>query len=148
MTFSKMASLNGVHLFLKTHNVELLNADTPDTIVVWKEFKESITLIATATGNTKLVVEKLLDAVFNTMVLMVGLKDIEQPRSIERLKRDLCACYPVIDRLLECIDNSDRTGQKTDLMDLTSCIICSENHLLQVFVEKNEILHLTFDSLQ
>lgn len=132
MTFSKMASLNGVHLFLKTHNVELLNTDTPDTTIVWKEFKQSITLIATATGTTKLVIEKLLDAVFNTMILIVGLKDIEQPRSIERLKRDLCSCYPIIDRLLECIDNNDRINTKTDLVDLTNCIMCSENHLLQV----------------
>lgn len=144
MTFSKMASLNGVHLFLKTHNVELLSTDTPDASLVWKEFKESITLIATATGATKLVIEKLLDAVFNSMILIVGLKDIQQPRSIERLKRDLCACYPIIDRLLECIDSSDRAGTKTDLVDLTNCIMCSENHLLQVL--KPQVIFYKFST--
>ncbi|XP_001604141.1 protein fuzzy homolog [Nasonia vitripennis] len=135
MTFSKMASLNGVHMFLKTHNVELINTDMPDTTVVWKEFKGCITLIAIASGTTKRVIDKFLDAVFNAMILIVGLKDLEQPRSVERLKRDLRACYSIIDRLLECLDIADRTGTKTDLVDLTDCIMCSENHLLQICLE-------------
>ena len=138
MTFSKMASLNGVHMFLKTHNIELLNTDMPDTTVVWKEFKGCITLIVIASGTTKKVVDKFLDAAFNAMVLIVGLKDIEQPRSVERLKRDLRACYPIIDRLLECLDIGDRTGTKTDLVDLTDCIMCSENHLLQASIKKKK----------
>lgn len=132
MTFSKMASLNGVHMFLKTHNIELINTDTPDTTVVWKEFKGCITLIAVASGVTKQVIDKFLEVVFDTMILIVGLKDLEQPRSVERLKRDLRVCYPIIDRLLECLDIGDRAGTKTDLIDLTDCIMCSENHLLQV----------------
>ncbi|XP_058790878.1 protein fuzzy homolog isoform X2 [Phymastichus coffea] len=135
MTFSKMASLNGVHMFLKTHNVELINTDMPDTTVVWKEFKECIILIAIASGITKHVIEKFLEVVFNTMILIVGLKDLEQPRSVERLKRDLRVCYPIIDTLLECLDVGDRTGTKTDLINLTDCLMCSENHLLQICLD-------------
>ena len=132
MTFSKMASLNGVHMFLKTLDVELLNTDVPDTAIVWKEFNDCITLIAIASGTTKQVINKLLDASFNSMVLIVGLKEIEQPRNVERLKRDLRICYPIIDKLMECLDISDKTGTKTDLVEFTNCIMCSENHLLQV----------------
>ncbi|XP_014207801.1 protein fuzzy homolog [Copidosoma floridanum] len=133
MTFSKMASLNGVHMFLKTHNIELINTDMPDTTVVWKEFKDCITLIVVASSVTKQVLNKFLNAVFNAMILLVGLKDIEKPRSIERLKKDLRICYPIIDRLLECLDIGDRTTTKTDIIDLTNCIMCLENHLLQVW---------------
>ncbi|KAJ8672488.1 hypothetical protein QAD02_003747 [Eretmocerus hayati] len=129
--YSKMASLNGVHMFLKSLNVELLSTDMPDTTVVWKEFRNCVTLIAIASGTTKLVIEKFLESVFSAMILFVGLKDIEQPRSVERLKRDLSSCYPVIDGLLECLDIGDKSTNKTDLIDLTSCIMCSENHLLQ-----------------
>jgi hypothetical protein len=132
MTFSKIASLNGVHMFLKTHNIELLYTDIPDATIVWKEFKGCITLIAIASGTTKQVMHKFLDSVFNAMILVVSLKDIEQPRSLEKLKRDLRSCYYIIDKLLEYLDVSDKIGTKTDFLDLIDSIICSENHLLQV----------------
>ncbi|KAL7296513.1 hypothetical protein TKK_0009948 [Trichogramma kaykai] len=135
MTFSKMASLNGIHMFLKTHNIELLNTDMPDATIVWKEFHKCIILIAIANASTKKIIDELLEAVFNTMILFIGLKDIQQPRSVERLKRDLRSCYPVIDKLLECSDIGDAMGSKSDLIDLTNCIMCSENHLLQVCLE-------------
>ncbi|XP_014613419.1 PREDICTED: protein fuzzy homolog isoform X2 [Polistes canadensis] len=41
ITFSKMASLNGVHMFLKTQNMKLLNTDLPDTAIVWKEYEQN-----------------------------------------------------------------------------------------------------------
>ncbi|XP_011502317.1 PREDICTED: protein fuzzy homolog isoform X2 [Ceratosolen solmsi marchali] len=115
MTFSKIASLNGIHMFLKTHNIELLNSDMADTSIVWKEFKGCITLIAIAS--------------------VVSLKDIEQPRSVEKLKRDLRPCYSIIDKLLEYLDIGDISGTKTNFFDLTDSIICSENHLLQICLD-------------
>ncbi|XP_015594332.1 protein fuzzy homolog isoform X2 [Cephus cinctus] len=135
MTFSKMASLNGVHMFLKSQNMELLNTNMPDTTVVWKEYEECITLIAIASGTTKRVLNQFLDAVFSAMILVVGIDDIKNPRNVERLKRDLRICNPIIDRLLECLDVGDRISTKTDLVDLTESIMCPENHLLQACLE-------------
>lgn len=132
MTFSKMASLNGVHMFLKSQNTKLLETDTPDSTIAWREFEDSITIIAIASGCTKGVLEKFVDATFNAMVMIVGLDEIKNPRNLERLKRDLRTCNPIIDKLLECLDSGDRIAMKTDLLDMTDCIMSSENHLLQV----------------
>lgn len=135
LSFSTVASLNGVHMFLKSHNIELLDTYTPDTMLIWKEFEESVLLIVMATGMTTIILNKFLDAVFSAMVLVVGIDDIKNPRSIERLKRDLRVCNAIIDRLLECLDNGDKTCMKVDSVDMTSCNIYSENHLLQVCLD-------------
>ncbi|XP_012265355.2 protein fuzzy homolog [Athalia rosae] len=135
LTFSKMASLNGVHMFLKSQNMELLRTDMPDTSVVWKEFEGSILLIAIASGTTNNVLNRFLDAVFSAMVLIVGIDEIKNLRIIERLKRDLRVCNPIIDRLLESLDIGDRICAKTDLIDMTETIMSPENHLLQSCLE-------------
>lgn len=135
LSFSKMASFNGVHMFLKSHNIELIDTETPDTILKWKEFEETVLIIVMASGTTKIILNKFLDAIFNAMVLVVGIDDIKNPRSIERLKRDLRVCNPIIDRLLECLDTGDKTCMKIDSVDMTSCNIYSENHLLQVCLD-------------
>lgn len=130
-----MASLNGVHMFLKNQNTKLLTTDTPDSIVTWKEFYGSIILIAIASGTTQKVINTFLQSIFDTMVLTVGINEVKNPKSIERLKKDLRSCYPIIDKLLECLDVVDRTNSKTDLIGMTDCIMSSENHLLQIGLE-------------
>ena len=131
MTFSKVASLNGVHIYLKSQNIKIHDTEMPDAMVVWKDFAECVTLIAVASGTTKYILEKFIDAVFSTMILIVGLDEIKGLRNIERLKRDLRVCNPIIDKLLECLDIGDRTSSKTDFINMTDSILCSENYLLQ-----------------
>ncbi|XP_015180819.1 PREDICTED: protein fuzzy homolog isoform X2 [Polistes dominula] len=135
ITFSKMASLNGVHMFLKTQNMKLLNTDLPDTTIVWKEYEQSIILIIIANGATKYTLNKFLDVAFGAMVLFVGIDEIKNAKNIERLKKDLRGCNPIIDRLLECLDIGDRICTKTDIINMTECIILYENHLLQTYLE-------------
>lgn len=139
MSFSKVASLNGVHMFLKSQNIDLKDTETPDTCVVWKEFANSITLIAVASGTAKYVLERFLEAVFSAMILVAGIDEIKNLRNVERLKRDLRACNPIIDKLLECLDIGDRNSSKTDLIGMTSCILCPENYLLQAGTKSRKI---------
>ncbi|KAF7994517.1 hypothetical protein HCN44_003989 [Aphidius gifuensis] len=89
MTFTKMASLNGVQMFLKSQNIKLINTLLPDMTVVWKEFADSITLITIASGTTKLVLDNFLNAVFNSMIFVAGIDEIKNPRNIEKLKKEL-----------------------------------------------------------
>jgi len=131
MTFSKIASLNGVHMFLKSQNITLLNTDLPDTVVVWKEYEQCIILIAMASGVTKYMLDKFLDAIFGAMVLFTGIDEIRNSKNIERLKKDMRLCSPIIDRLMDCLDIGDR-NTKINIVNMTECIISSENHLLQV----------------
>lgn len=132
MTFSEIASLNVVHMFLKSQNVTLSSTDLSDTTVIWKEFEQSITLIAMASGVTKYVLEKFLDATFGAMVLFIGIDEIKNIKNIERLKKDMRLCSPVIDRLMDCLDIGDKISAKADMINMTECIISAENHLLQV----------------
>jgi hypothetical protein len=43
-------------------------------------------------------------------------------------------CYPLLDRLLECVDvtGNDRAATCSDLLGLVEVTLCQENHLLQV----------------
>ncbi|KAG5318154.1 MOS1T transposase, partial [Pseudoatta argentina] len=132
MTFSKIASLNGVHMFLKSQDITLLSTDLPDVTVAWKEFERCIILIAIASGVTKYVLDKFLDATFGAMILFTGIDEIKNTKNIERLKKDMRLCSPIIDRLMDCLDIGDKISTKTDMINMTECIISSESHLLQV----------------
>ena len=43
----------------------------------------------------------LLDTMFNALVLLIGLQELECVQNVERLKKDLKCCYPLIDNLLQ-----------------------------------------------
>lgn len=133
MTFSKIASLNGVHMFLKSQDIGLLSTDLPDMTVVWKEFEQCIILIAIASGVTKYILDKFLDATFGAMVLFTGIDEIKNSKNIERLKKDMRLCSSIIDNLMDCLDIGDKISTKTNMVNMTECIISSENTLLQVF---------------
>ncbi|XP_032666224.1 protein fuzzy homolog isoform X1 [Odontomachus brunneus] len=135
MTFSKIASLNGVHMFLKSQDITLLSTDLPDTTVVWKEFEDCIILIVIASGVTKYVLDKFLDATFGAMILFTGIDEMKNTKNIERLKKDMRLCGPIIDRLMDCLDIGDKISAKTDMVNMTECIISPENHLLQTSLE-------------
>ncbi|XP_053980466.1 protein fuzzy homolog isoform X1 [Hylaeus volcanicus] len=135
MTFSKIASLNGVHMFLKSQDIKLLCTDLPDTTIMWKEFERSITLIAIANGTTKYILNKFLDAIFGAMILFVGIDEIKSAKNIEKLKKDMRLCSPIVDNLLQCLDAGDGISLKTDIVNMTECIMCDENNLLQTCLE-------------
>lgn len=132
MTFSKIASLYGIHMYLKSQNIKLLNTNLPDTMIMWKEFEQSITLIVIASGTTKSVLEKFLNAVFGAMILFIGIEELKSTKNIEKLKKDIRLCNPIVDSLLECLDVGDGICSKTDIINMTECIMCQENTLFQV----------------
>ncbi|XP_076628394.1 fuzzy planar cell polarity protein-like protein [Colletes latitarsis] len=135
MTFSKIASLNGIHMFLKSQDIKLLYTDLPDTTVMWKEFEQSVTLIAIATGTTKYILTQFLDAIFGAMILFVGIDEVKSAKNIEKLKKDMRLCSPIVDSLLQCLDAGDGISLKTDIVNMTECIMCNENNLLQTCLE-------------
>lgn len=119
-------------MFLKSHDITLLNTDLPDTTVAWKEFEQSVILIAIASGVTKYVLDKFLDTTFGAMVLFTGIDEIKNAKNVERLKKDMRLCNSIIDRLMDCLDIGDKVSTKTDMINMTECVMSSENHLLQV----------------
>jgi hypothetical protein len=93
----------------------------------------SLVLIGISSGCTVEVLTKTLDSVFDAVVLIVGVEEIKSQRNIERLKRELRICYPLIDRLLDSLDCGDSASKhSSDLVGLAETILCPENHLIQV----------------
>ncbi|KAG5877686.1 hypothetical protein JTB14_003841 [Gonioctena quinquepunctata] len=136
LPFSIIGSLNGVHMFGKPSGIEILETLTDDYAVSWREFEESIVMIGIASGCSVDVLNQLLEEVFNTMVLIVGIKELKLQRNIERLKRELRVCFPMIDRLLDSLDCGDSSNKhSSDIVGFVETILCPENHLIQIVLD-------------
>ncbi|KAM7379499.1 hypothetical protein PAMP_005046 [Pampus punctatissimus] len=125
LPFSVIGSLNGVHMFGGGQGVVLSCCETEGGgKVVWRVFQDSVMLIAVSgggghsgTGSSKeeeVRLQRLLENVWNCMVLVLGQDELANMRNVERLKRDLRSCFSLIDQLLE-----DR--QEGILGNLTHC---------------------------
>ncbi|XP_078093409.1 protein fuzzy homolog [Mustelus asterias] len=127
LPFSVIGSLNGVHMFGSNQNVLLTSTRTDNTRVCWRVFQESITLIAMTSEEdaNDLYLSRLLDNVFSAMVLVIGLDDLVNLKNVERLKRDLRACYKLIDSFLAA---SDWIGDLTQCVD---CVVSPHSDILQ-----------------
>lgn len=136
LPFSVIGSLNGVHLFSKSHGVQLLNTHTESSTVLWKEYEDSVVLIAVSALNDETVLIQLLDTIFAAMILTVGIEDLKSVKNVERLKRELRPCYLLVDKIMECLDFGDRyVGSSTQIFNCVETILCSEKIPLMVCLE-------------
>ncbi|GLD74596.1 protein fuzzy homolog [Lates japonicus] len=126
LPFSVIGSLNGVHMFGGGQGAVLSCCETEGGgKVVWRVFQDSVMLIAVSGGrqgggaggsskDEEVRLQRLLENVWNCMVLVLGQDELANMRNIERLKRDLRSCFSLIDQLME-----DR--QEGILGNLTHC---------------------------
>lgn len=124
LPFSVIGSLNGVHMFGGGQGVVLSSCETDGGgKVVWRVFQDSVMLIAVNGGGPgaagcsreeEFRLQRLLENVWNCMVLVLGQDELVNMRNVERLKRDLRSCFSLIDQLLE-------ERQEGILGDLTHC---------------------------
>lgn len=131
LPFPVIGSLNGVCMFASNQDASLLNTVTDDAKVVWKVFHEKITLIVATSDDcaSDLHLNRLLEFVFNSMVLLLGINELTNIRNVELLKRDLRCCYSLIDSFLE---GTSLTGNITKAVDV---ILCSDVSVLQEFLD-------------
>uniref|UniRef100_H3BF40 Fuzzy planar cell polarity protein n=1 Tax=Latimeria chalumnae TaxID=7897 RepID=H3BF40_LATCH len=127
LPFPVIGSLNGVHMFGSNQDVLLTTTCTENARVAWRVFHSSITLIVLTSDDcaSDLYLGRLLENVFNAMVLVVGLDDLINIKNVERLKRDLRASYQLIDSFLEV---SEMVG---DLVQCVDCVLSNNNGVLQ-----------------
>ncbi|CAG07106.1 unnamed protein product, partial [Tetraodon nigroviridis] len=121
LPFSVIGSLNGVHMFGGSQGAEVSSCSTEGGgRVVWRVFQDSVMLIAVGRGGpgggreAEVCFHRLLENVWNCMVLVLGQDELARVRNVERLKKDLRSCFGLIDQLLE-----DR--QEGILGNLTHC---------------------------
>lgn len=110
LPFSVIGSLNGVHMFGGGQGVVLSCCETEGGgKVVWRVFQDSVMLIAVSGAGSsssskeeeEVRLQRLLENVWNCMVLVLGQDELANVRNVERLKRDLRSCFSLIDQLLE-----------------------------------------------
>ncbi|XP_033122216.1 protein fuzzy homolog [Anneissia japonica] len=118
LAFAEIGMLYGVQMFAQNHDVELQSTTTENSRILWKVFCDSITLILVVNDDDDEDLHhlNLLNQVFNAMVFFVGLDSLENIKNVERLRKDLKCCYPVVDSLL---GNSDFLGSITNSVDVS-----------------------------
>uniref|UniRef100_A0A2A4JV84 FUZ/MON1/HPS1 first Longin domain-containing protein n=1 Tax=Heliothis virescens TaxID=7102 RepID=A0A2A4JV84_HELVI len=130
--FSTIASLHGINMFSKCHNLSMINTQVDNGAILWKEYCKSVTLIGIATGGLECDLELLLSCVHDAMVFCIGKKDLETLKNIDQIKRDLRQCYPILDYLLESLDpNALSSPLPTLVLDLIQSILCPQSQQLQ-----------------
>lgn len=124
LPFSVIGSLNGVHMFGGGQGVTLSSCTTEGGgKVVWRVFQDSVVLIAVAgcgrdgSKAQEMRLHRLLENVWNCMVLVLGQDELVNVRNVERLKKDLRCCFGLIDQLLE-ERQEDILGNLTHCADL------------------------------
>ncbi|XP_038071575.1 protein fuzzy homolog isoform X2 [Patiria miniata] len=127
LAFAEQGMLYGVQMFAQNHDVGLQSTTTEEAKVVWKVFHNSVTLVLIVPddGCSDVHLNTLLDHIFHTMVMFIGLDTLENIKNVERLRRDLKVCFGVIDFLLV---NSEFFGGLCEAVDV---LACPENATLQ-----------------
>lgn len=130
--FSTIASMHGINMFSKCHNLSMINSQVDNGIILWKEYCKSITLIGIATGGLECDLELLLSCVHDLMIFYIGKKELETLKNIDQIKRELRQCYPILDHMLESLDpNAVSSPFPTLVLDLIQSILCPQAQQLQ-----------------
>ncbi|XP_037904192.1 protein fuzzy [Hermetia illucens] len=119
LPFSTVASLNGTHMFCKSQGVQLKSTHTDDWILVWKDYENTVTLIAAGKGITEKMLWTLLDLVFNSFLLFVSLEEIQIHKNFDRIKREAKSYMPIVDKLLDYCES--------ELLGYSDCVLANEN---------------------
>nr|XP_057923792.1 protein fuzzy homolog [Doryrhamphus excisus] len=135
LPFSIIGSLNGVHMFGSGQGVVLSSCETEGGgKVVWRVFQDSVMLIAVSGGHQagsskgeRVYLQRLLENVWSSMVMVLGQDELTNVRNVERLKKDLRSCFGLIDVLLE----DQKEGILGQLTHCADCLLSPQPTLLQ-----------------
>ncbi|XP_037277020.2 fuzzy planar cell polarity protein-like protein [Rhipicephalus microplus] len=145
LPFASVGTLNGVHLFSHLRGASLHSTTTKGAKVVWRSYHDSVVLLVVTNNDNSSDehLNRLLDNVFAAMVMAVGLETLQTIHNVDRLKRELRVCYPMVDHLLCQLDQDACT--LGDLTGVTDFILCTESqalqHYLDTFVEEVDSLY-------
>ncbi|XP_052269718.1 protein fuzzy homolog isoform X2 [Dreissena polymorpha] len=120
-------------MFANSHDVQLVSTVTDDSKIVWKSFYDSVTLIAVAEDDhaDDCHMMNFIGYVLSIMVLLLGREDVKAIKNVERFKKDVRVCFPMIDRLIERCD----LLTFGDTVNAVDTIASSENTVLQSFLD-------------
>lgn len=132
LPFPVIGSLNAVHMFAANQGAELQSTSTDDAQIVWKSFQDSLVLIAVQCGGgSERHLSRLLELVWAGLVLLCGLEELSNVKNVERFKKDIKVCYPLIDTLMRHAD----LALFSDVTCTVEGLLASEAAGLQNFLE-------------
>ncbi|GFV85299.1 protein fuzzy homolog [Trichonephila clavipes] len=131
LPFAAVGSVNGVHMFTRLRNGELKRAVTPEEKIVWREYHKRLVLILITKNDacSDCHMSNLLDNVFASMAMLIGLDQLLKPGEVLKLQKALVICHPLVDCLLKQM-NKDK-GNIGDLTRTTDCLLALDTHTLQ-----------------
>ncbi|XP_059620046.1 protein fuzzy homolog isoform X2 [Phlebotomus argentipes] len=106
-------------MFCKSQGQNLRSTAWDDGLLVWQEFADTFLVVGFGRGIGEKVLRRLINSTFSSMIFTVGLPELENYHSVERLKRELQPAWSVIDHLLESAD--------CELIGFTDCILSPQN---------------------
>lgn len=90
LPFSTVGSLNGVHMFCKSQGAQLTATYLDDdTVIVWKDYENALTLIGIGREYPEKVIRDFLDLMFNATIFSIGLNEVKLNKNPDQLKREL-----------------------------------------------------------
>ena len=107
--FATLAALNGVNLFARLNQANLLSTRTGNSLIHWKVFNKSIVLIVIVTLDERLdhvegqVVEQTLQHIYDSLILCCGIEELATCNHLERVKHSLKAAYLLVDHFLRLL---------------------------------------------
>ncbi|CAH1785473.1 unnamed protein product [Owenia fusiformis] len=137
LSFPIIGSLNGVHMFANTHDVDLQSASTDNTHLVWKVFHNSLTLILVREkegSHGTVFLKQHMELLFQAMVLLYGLEDLMNIKNNERFKREIKVCFNLLDNLLYRSPHYN-VSYMADITLTVDTIHVPENAILQNYLE-------------
>ncbi|XP_054164837.1 protein fuzzy homolog [Oppia nitens] len=138
LSFARMAALNGVNLFSRLNDSNLMYCSTKESQIRWKVFKGCLVLIVIVEHMTDVIethLHQLLDLVFDSLVMICGLNEI-MSQNIERLKRCLRHSYQLIDHILNEFISSPLSRLPFITNNIEYSMSCqSYQHFMQSLVE-------------
>ena len=82
LPYPMLGSLNGVAMFAQSHDVTLITTITKNCKLLWRDYHNSVRLIIAVPFDTlsDVHIHRMLDNIFQAMVLIVGLDDLVAQR--------------------------------------------------------------------
>lgn len=134
LKFSALSPLNAVQSYGKSNSAVFQCVRGKEFIIYWKTYHKSFNLILMGKNLITDDIEDVLDVIFNSLVMLVGLDEIINMKH-DKLKREIRPSYPIIDRIMKCVDECKEGSYSSDLLSISETVISPDYN---VFKEKLE----------
>ena len=125
VSFPVIGSLNGVHMFGKNRGAEVSCTSSENGNIYWKEYETiKFILVIIKEFCCAKFVNVMLDTVYKSMIMSIGETElVNKSSNIERLKRKIKLCLPLLDSLFDKKNIMSMFTQTTQILKILNANI-------------------------